>query len=114
MKRCDQTNGTVSAHPKVADVVKEDDAGGRRRIYRFAKQGADDNIGTARFVDDGRAKRVVVGAETFKPSRERALAEVRTALNDDARWFAAGVRINDANSLEFILGQEFGVLRCFG
>ena len=40
----DQTNGAMSAHAEIADVVEEDDAGGAVLVHRRDQQGADGDV----------------------------------------------------------------------
>ena len=47
----------VAAHAEVADVVEEDHARRAGRVARLAEQGADQHVGPARLVHDGRAER---------------------------------------------------------
>ena len=61
------------------------------------EQRADDRVRAARLVDDGRAIGVELVAEAAAPSGERPVAEVGAAVDDQARGFAAGVRIDDAD-----------------
>jgi hypothetical protein len=49
----------VTAHSEIADIVKENNPGGARRVHRIAEQRANHHIRAARFVDDGRPKIIV-------------------------------------------------------
>ena len=56
----DHTDGAVSAHAKIADVIEENDAGDAVRIGGLKEQRAYQDVGSAGFVDDGRAKMIVL------------------------------------------------------
>ena len=62
-ERSHQTNRAVPAHSQITYVVEKDDSRRARRINRFAQERADDDIGTARFVDGRRTITVVFIAE---------------------------------------------------
>src|SRR5271170_7524830 len=47
-----EADGSMPAHPEVADIVEEDDACGGRRIEGFAKECANDDLRSARFTND--------------------------------------------------------------
>jgi hypothetical protein len=89
----------MAAHAEIADVVEEDHAGGAGGIDGRAQQRADDRVGAARFIDYGRAKEIVLGAEEFEAFGERPRAEVRTAVDDQARGLAAGVGVDEVDGL---------------
>lgn len=68
---------------------------------RFTEQGADDGIGTARFIDDGGAPMVIIAAEFLELLRESARAKRRPAIDNDAGRLTASMRINDVDDLLF-------------
>ena len=102
-ERDDQSHHAVSAHTEVADVVEEDDSRGASLAARFANQRADEQVRTTRLVDDGRTETIMLFAENFQTVGHAATAKIRSAANDDARRFAAGVRVDDLNSFHVVL-----------
>ncbi len=94
----DEPDRPVPAHSQIADVVKEDNAGGTRGIHRFAQQGAHDDIRAPRLIHYRGAEVIVLPPETFQPLRHVAAAQVGPARYDYTCRLAAGVGINDSNS----------------
>ncbi len=92
-----QTDGAVAAHAEHTDIVEKDHTRGAGRILRLDKQGADDHIGAARFIDNGGAVVIVVALKQGAAGGEGAATEVGTTLHDDARGLATGMRIDDLN-----------------
>ncbi len=88
----------VATHAEIADIVEKDDAGDAAGIGRLTKQGADDDIGAARLVDDGGTERVVMALKQSAPVGEATAAKIRAAGDDHARRLAAGVRIDDMDA----------------
>ena len=43
-QRRNQSNGSVTAHAQVSDIVEKDHAGGAARIHRFTQQSADHHV----------------------------------------------------------------------
>ena len=64
---CNKANRAVTAHAKVANIVKENDTGGARGIDRIAEQSAYDDVGATRLIHYCRPEMVVLVAETFQP-----------------------------------------------
>src|SRR5579862_5047595 len=93
----DEANGAVTAHAEIADIVKEDDASCAGGIDRVAKQRANDYVGTARFVDDGRTKTIVLAAKALQALGKRAGAEIGATAYNEARGFASSVGVDDMN-----------------
>jgi hypothetical protein len=89
----------VAAHAQIADVVEKDHAGGAGRIHGRAKQGADQHVGAPRLADDRPPQVVVNRAKPFTPLGQGPRTQVGAALQDDARGFAARVRIDDAEPM---------------
>ena len=105
-QRDHQADGAVAAHAEIADVVEKNHTRCAGRIFRFDQQRAHHHIRTARFIHDGGAKVVVCLLKTVTPDRERSAPKVRATGNNDARRFAAGVRINDPDALDFRLAHN--------
>jgi hypothetical protein len=99
-QRHDEADGAVAAHAEVADIVEEDDAELAGLVMRLDEERAHDDVGAARFADDGRAEVVVLLLENLHPLAERSAAQVRTALEHEARRLAAGMGIKDLDVLQ--------------
>lgn len=97
-ERDEQADGAVPTHSEVTDIIKKDDPGGRGGILGFAEKRADDSIRATRLVYHGGAEGVKLVAKVFEARGHRAVAEVRTAFNDDASRLAAGVGVDDADA----------------
>ena len=97
-ERDGQPDGSVAAHAEVANVVEKDHAGRAGGILGWNEQGADQHVGSARFVDHGGAKGVVLGAQHLQLIRHAAATEVRGAINDDTRGLSTGVGIHHSNN----------------
>src|SRR5262249_42313307 len=89
----------VAAHAEVADVVEEDDAADAARISRFTQERADHDVAAARLIDDGGAKVIVLPAQQFAALGEWSASQIRAAGDHNACRLAAGVGIDDVNSL---------------
>ncbi len=98
-QRRDHADRAVAAHPDVADVVEEDHAGGTGAVLRLDEQRADDHVRAARLVDDGGAVAVELAPEAFAARGKRPRAEVGAAGDDYPGRLAAGVRIDDGQTL---------------
>ena len=105
-----QPDGTVPAHTEIADVIKEDDAGGACGIDGLAQQGPHHHIGAPRFVYYCRPKFVVLGAKALKSRGQRPIAEVGAATNHHPRRLSAGVGVNHSNSTGIVLVHSDRVL----
>ncbi|MNT08118.1 hypothetical protein D3C72_1428500 [compost metagenome] len=81
-QRGDQADGAVAAHPQVAGVVEEDDAGGVGRILWCAKQCAYHDIAAARFQHGGGAPGIMFGGKAVLPFGHAARAQVGKARYD--------------------------------
>src|SRR5690348_3543451 len=92
-QRNDQANGSMTAHSEITDVVEENDACDATSIVRLAKEGPHHYIRSARFVDHGRTKAIVLLAENAHTARNRPRAEIRSAINNDASRLAGRMRI---------------------
>ena len=57
---------SVAAHAQVSDIVEENDAGRASGILRLQQQSTHHDIRAARFVYNGRAKRVVLFTKGFE------------------------------------------------
>jgi len=80
-QRRNQTDGPVTAHAQVPDVIKEDDTGGACGIKRIAKQSSHHDVGTPRLIDYGRAETIVLGAKALQPVGKRPSAEVWATIH---------------------------------
>ena len=109
-ERSHQTNRAVPAHSQITYVVEKDDSRRASRINRFAQQSADDDIGTARFVDGRRTITVELVAENRQPFGHRTIAKFRPSADDKPRRFSAGVRINYVNSFQIAVCHRFTTL----
>lgn len=90
----------MATHAKITDVVKEDNAGHARRVNRFAKQGAHDHIRAPRLIHYCGAECIVFLAKPAQSFGQGACSKIRAATDHQARWFAARVRVDHANSLK--------------
>ena len=88
----------VTAHAKISDVVKEDDACDARFVARFAQERADEYVGAAGLVDDGGPETVVMLPKSPELVGDRTAAQVGSPADDDACGFAAGMGIDDLDS----------------
>jgi hypothetical protein len=66
-KRCHQSDRAVAAHPEISNVIEEDHPGGTGGIGGLAQQSPHYDVGPSRFIDDRRAKAVMLAPETFEP-----------------------------------------------
>jgi len=81
----------VPAHPEVRDVIEKQHAGNTGFVERLTQQGTDEGVGTSRFVHHSRTEVVVFGVKTFEPLGQGAVAQIRRAADDDARWLTRRV-----------------------
>jgi len=98
----DQADGAVAAHADKSNVVKEDNAELVGRVRRLTEECADDGVITARFIDDGGAKLVVMFAKDGKAFAHGTGAEVGCAGKHEPGRFTAGMRIDYLNAHEGI------------
>ena len=85
------TDRAVAAHPEVRDVIEKQHAGNTGFIERLAQQCPDERVGTSRFVDNRGTEVVVFAVKTFEPLGQGAVAQIRRAADDDARWLTRRV-----------------------
>src|SRR5687768_15446315 len=78
----------VTAHAEPADVVEKDHAGRTTRLGRGHEHRADDHIRSARLIDNGRPKAIVLLAKTFELLGNAAAAKVRSAADNGASRLA--------------------------
>src|SRR6185369_8545304 len=90
-------NRPVTAHANEADVIEKNHAGDAARIAWLAKQRADQHIRSPGLVDDGRAIVIMVGAKAAKAFGHAADAQIRDAVDHDARGLAGSMRIDDVH-----------------
>ena len=109
-QRYNQTDRAVAAHAEIADVVEKDHPRHAGLVRRFHQQRPHQHIRAARFVYHRRAEGIVLFTENLQPFGHRALAQVRTAGNDNACRFAAGVGINDGDLFHLRFGSLGRVL----
>jgi len=105
----DQSDGAVTAHAEVTDVIEEDDAGDAGGVDGFAEDGSDDDVGAARLVNDGGAEGIVEALEAVHAVGEWALAEVRASGQDEAGGLSAGVGVQDRDTANRFV---YGHLQC--
>jgi hypothetical protein len=99
-QRGHDTDGAVSAHAEIANIIEEDDARGVTWIYGFAQEGPYNHLRPARFGDDFGSKTVMVLAERPQTIWKIAGSKVGSAVDNDPGGFSGGMRINDAEALE--------------
>src|SRR5687768_11239794 len=99
LERDYQTDHSMATHPEETDVVEEDHARGAIGFMRRNEHCANEHIGTTRFIHDGGAEAVMFLAEDVELSGDWPSAEIRAALDHDASWLAAGVRVDDVHFL---------------
>jgi hypothetical protein len=88
----------VNTHAEVADIIEENDSRVVRRILRFTKQCANNDVRAAGFIDYGGAEEVVFFAEIAEFFGDGISSETRSAGNDNASWFSPGVGVDDLDS----------------
>jgi hypothetical protein len=57
----------VAAHAEIADIIKEDDAGGAGGVLRLTEERTYHDVGTSRLVNHGRAETIVFLTEALQP-----------------------------------------------
>jgi hypothetical protein len=74
----------------------------------FEQQCANEHIAPTRFAHNGRPKIVVLRFEKREPFRHTSATEIRRAIDDEPRRFAAGVRVDHMNTshLEFFITKR--------
>jgi hypothetical protein len=95
----DDADCSMAAHPEETDIVKENGAGGARGVGWQQEQCTDHDVGAARFVNNCRAKPVVLFTKNLQPLGNATIAQVRASIDDDAGRFPSRMRVNDTNSL---------------
>ena len=93
-KRGDHTDGPMTAHPEVRDVVEEDHAGYARLINRRAQQRSDNSIRATRFVHHSATKVVVFFSEAFDTIRKCVVTEIGTSADNHTCGLTASVRVD--------------------
>src|SRR5512146_3400836 len=71
-QRANHSDCSVSTHPQVADVIKEDHASCAFRVGRRAKQSAHNNLRAARLTGNARTKLVVFVAKKLQAFCQRS------------------------------------------
>ena len=87
----------MAAHTKVAGVVKEQDTGDAVVLRGFYQQRANQGVRAARLEIDGPADVIELAFETLDTLAHAARAQVRPAVNNDARWLAFGMGIDKSH-----------------
>ena len=95
---CDKANRSMAAHAEVTDVIEKNDSGSARRIEGLEQRSTDDYIGTTRFIYDGRTEGVKLITKNIQPVGDAAITQIRSATDDDASGFAAGMRVYDGDA----------------
>jgi hypothetical protein len=87
----------VTAHAEITHVVEENHARRARSVDWFEQQCANEHIAPTRLAHNGRSKIVVLRFENREPFRHASATEIRRAVDDKSRRFAAGVRVDHVN-----------------
>jgi hypothetical protein len=66
---------------------------------RRAQQRADEDVGAARLVDDGRTEPIEFLAKDARAFRERTATQVGASVDDETSGLAGGVRIDDVDEV---------------
>ncbi len=97
-QRRDQADRPVTAHAEKPDVIKENHACGARRVLGGNQHGTHNHIRTAWFIYYRRPERIMLFAEVLHFFGGSSARQFGTTANNNARWLAAGVGIDDRNS----------------
>jgi hypothetical protein len=97
-KGCDQTDGAVTAHAEVANIIKEDNASCAGGVHRLTQQAPDHDIGSPRFVDHGRSEIIVVMAKALQSFGKGAVPEIRSPAHYKTCRLSAGMGVNHSDS----------------
>ena len=89
----------MATHVQVAGVVEENDSCRAGRVRRLTQQAANQDIGSAGLINDGRANLIEAIAKEIQSLRQWSASKVGTTLNDDSGGFTASMRINNTNRL---------------
>src|SRR5580704_10344881 len=81
----------VTAHPEIAGVVEEDEAGGAGRVDRLAEKRADQRVVASRLEDREAPDIIELLGEAPEPLGQRAAAQRRAAFNDEPGGLAFGM-----------------------
>jgi hypothetical protein len=92
----------MSAHTKIANIVKEDDAAMVLRLECWYQVSPDHDFGSSGFVHDGSTKAVVLGSQAFKPFRPCATREFRPPVDNGTRRLSTSMGVDDAKRLDFV------------
>ena len=94
----DNSDGAVTAHPQVADVIEEDHSGGAVRLAGLTEKGSDQRIGAAWLVHDRRAKGIETLAKAKQSFGQGTGAEIGSSRHHHPCRFTGGMGVNDADS----------------
>src|ERR1700733_3651999 len=72
-----EADGSMPAHPKVADIVEEDDACRGLRIDGFTEECANDDLRSAWFTNDPTSEVIEFALKTLYAAGEIAGSEIR-------------------------------------
>src|SRR5437870_221819 len=97
-ERHDEADRTMTTHAEVTDVVEVDHARRAGGICRIDEQSPDQHVRTARLVDDGRAKTIVLGSHALQSNGQWAASQVRSTADHDPSGLAAGVGVDHLDS----------------
>ena len=97
----------MATHVQITGIIEEDDACCTGWIGRLTEKAADEDVGSSRLINDGRANLIEAIAKDQEPFRKRATAKIRAALDDDPSRLATGMGVDDTNCLHGgVYGEE--------
>src|SRR5271163_3456482 len=99
----------VTAHPEIAGVVEEDEARGAGRVDRLAEKRADGRVIPPRLENREAPDIIELLGEAPAPPGQRAAAQRRAAFDDEPRWLAFGMGIDDTHDASAFRAAPFGV-----
>ena len=96
-QRRQHADGSVTAHPQIINIIKEDDGGAGIRTCRVEQERAHHHFRAAGFADDSRPEVVKLRAKPLQTLGDCAISQVRSSSDDDSGRLAFSMRINDMN-----------------
>jgi hypothetical protein len=87
----------MAAHAQASAIVEENNPCDAVGTGGLAEQCSNHSFGSTRFRDESPAEGVVFLLKTKTTLLQVAVSEVRAAFDDGSGWFAAGVRIDNAD-----------------
>jgi len=95
------TDGAMTAHSEVPNVVEEDHGRGGLWINGFAEERADYNLRSARLTDDSAPEVVEFAPKALHPAWQISFFEIRSTGNDDSCRLPCGVGVDYLNPAGF-------------